>query len=111
MSGGRNGKGGNGPLGILLLLALGLWLGWKVLQFVFSLFSGLALSFFLALDASYGRLGDPVVGYALLGLGLGAAAGAVAARRRFRLGPLVLAGAVGGLLVLLGAVYFGRLST
>lgn len=109
MSGIRNKKDDN-TLRILALLALGLWLGWKVLQFVYFFVSELALSLFLALDASYGRLGGPVVGYALLGLGVGAAAGAVAARQRFRLGPLVLWGAGGLLLLLLGFVFFGRVS-
>ncbi len=67
----------------------------------------LAPSFFLTLDLSlFGRLGW--AGYALLGAGLGAAAGMLAARRRYRLHGNVAAGAGGLAVVLIALTYFGN---
>ena len=82
----------------LLYIALavaGVWLAWLILKFLYYAFSYLALNLFLGLDLSvYGRLSSGGwLGYALLGLGLGAAAGAIAAQRRFRLSKLIPAGA------------------
>ena len=78
----------------LLYIALavaGLWIIWQVLKLLYYSFSYLGLNLFLGLDLSvYGRLASVGwVGYALLGLGLGAAGGAVAAKRRFRLNNLI----------------------
>ena len=91
----------NGKYHLYLLLAVvGIWVSWLVLKFLYYAFSYLGLNLFLALDLSaYGRLSQGGwIGYALLGLGLGAAGGAVAAQRRFRLNKLIPAGA--GVLVL-----------
>lgn len=82
----------------LLYIALagaGVWIAWLVLKFLYYAFSYLALNLFLGLDLSvYGRLSSGGwLGYALLGLGFGAAGGAVAAQRRFRLSKLIPAGA------------------
>ncbi len=62
---------------------------------------------FITLDLSpLGRLGWP--GYALLGAGLGAAVGMLAARRRYRLHGNVAAGA-GGVTIVMGAlIYLGN---
>ena len=90
-----------------LAVGAGLWL----LQKVYTV--GLAVGFdaVLALDASaYGRLLAPAAwpGYTLLGLGLGGAAGAVAAQRRFRLTPGIAWGAAALGLALLALVGYGN---
>ena len=79
---------------ILLYLVLA-GLGVSLLVVLYFGLSYLGANLFLTLDnAPPGRLGPyPWVGYALLGLALGAAAGARAAHRRFRLGLPVQAGA------------------
>lgn len=89
----------NNGVKYLLYIALGVagvWITWLVLKFLYYASSYLALNLFLGLDLSvYGRLSlGGWMGYALLGLGLGAACGAVAAQRRFRLNKLIPAGAV-----------------
>ena len=79
----------------IVLAVAGVWIVWLILKFLYYAFSYLALNLFLGLDLSvYGRLSSGGwLGYALLGLGLGAAGGAVAAQRRFRLSKLIPAGA------------------
>lgn len=95
----------NKPLLYLVggLVALGA--GILLLVFLYFSFSYLSLNLFLALDASLaGHLAAaPWPGYALLGLGLGAAAGAITAQRRFRLNKAIGAGAL-GLVVAVGAL-------
>ena len=88
---------------IILYLILGV-LGLGVLVGLYFVLRYAALNLFLTLDLSvFGRLApSPWPGYALLGLGLGAAAGAVAAQRRFRLDRSILSGAA-GLVAVLGA--------
>ena len=84
----------------IVLAVVGIWIAWLILKLLYYSFSYLAWNLFLGLDLSvYGRLA-PVgwAGYALLGLGLGAAGGAVAAKRRFRLNNMIPIGA--GTLVL-----------
>lgn len=88
----------SGVLTLYVVLAI------PLLILLYFILSYLALNLFLGLDLSiFGRLapgGWP--GYALLGLGLGAAAGAVTAQRRFRLSKGILGGA-GALVLALGA--------
>ena len=70
---------------------LGLGLALVLLGLLYFGLGYLASNLFLSLDTSaYGRGAGGWAGYALLGLGLGAAAGAVAAWHRFRLNKLVL---------------------
>lgn len=77
---------------LLYLVLLGLTL--IVLAFLYYAFTYLSINVFLALDRSCSHLvGEGWLGYALLGLILGAAAGAVAAQRRFRLNKLIPVGA------------------
>ncbi|MGI4870729.1 MAG: hypothetical protein ACRYFX_06055 [Janthinobacterium lividum] len=83
---------------------LGLWLAWHILLMLSSGLGQLSLALFRHLDTSYGRLGG-LYGYVLLGLGLGAAAGAVAAQQRFRLNKLILVVA-GTAVLLLGSLVF-----
>jgi hypothetical protein len=60
-------------------------------------------------SSTYVRVGTSRwAGYALLGLGLGAAGGAIAAQRRFRLNKLVSIGAVALVLVLCSFVFIGN---
>ena len=97
----------------LLYIALavaGLWIIWQILKLLYYSFSYLAWNLFLGLDLSvYGRLA-PVgwVGYAFLGLGLGAAGGAVAAKRRFRLNKLIPIGAGALVMVLCSFVFLNN---
>jgi hypothetical protein len=87
----------NGKYHLYLLLAIaGIWVSWLVLKLLYYALSYLGLNLFLALDLSrYGQFSpNGWVGYAVLGLGLGAACGAVSAQRRFRLTKLIPAGAV-----------------
>jgi hypothetical protein len=59
--------------------------------------------------SNYGRIGSGGwAGYALLGLGLGAAGGAIAAQQRFRLNKLVSIGAVVLVLVICSFVFIGN---
>lgn len=88
------------PLLFLLLVAVALW-------FTYQLLAVASPALFLRLDASYGRAGG-AFGYALLGLGLGAAAGAIAAQRRYRLNKLILVGAGGLALLLVGLAQLGN---
>lgn len=91
------------PLLFLLLGAAMLWVTYRVLEEA-------APAVFLQLDGSYGRLGGSF-GYALLGLGLGAAAGAIAAQRRYRLNRAILAGAAGLMLLLAYLASLGSTGT
>lgn len=88
----------------------GLWLLWQLLQFLYSAGCYLAINLFLGLDLSaYGRAGlGTWGGYALLGLGLGAAAGAVAAQQRYRLHRLIPIGAAVVALLLCSFVFLGN---
>lgn len=91
------------PRLFLLLLAGALWFGWKTVVATYELLNDFSLTLFMHLDASYGQLGG-WPGYGLLGLGLGAAAGAIAAQRRFRLSRRIVLGAglLGALLLMAG---------
>ena len=82
------------PLAILLFFSL----------------SYLGLNLFVGLDASaFGQLPPgPWLGYGLLGLGLGAAAGAVAAQRRFRLSKHLQTGAGALVVGLVAAAVVGN---
>ncbi|AMR28310.1 hypothetical protein A0257_15255 [Hymenobacter psoromatis] len=90
-----------------LLLVLAIWLGWKVLLITYYALSYAGLNTMLALDLSaFGRLSaSHWPGYAGLGAGLGAAGGAIAARRRFGLGrPVEVLGWI-AIVLLLGLIY------
>lgn len=91
----------------LVAVLLGLRLGHKLLSSLYVAFSYAGLNTLLALDLSaYGRVAaDYWPGWALLGLGLGAAGGAIAAQHRFGLSRGV--GVAGWLAItlLLGLVY------
>ena len=80
---------------VLAILAIGV--AGVLLTILYYALSLLAMDFFLGLDLSaYGQVsGGGGPGYALLGLGLGAAGGAIAAQHRYRLSKSVLVGAVG----------------
>ena len=96
------------PLLYIVLGLTALWPVWKLLRLLYSVLGYAAANLFLGLDLSYGRLGaGGWPGYALLGLGLGAAAGAVAAQRRFRLNGLIVVAAATFALALLSVVYIG----
>ena len=91
----------------LIAAVVGLWLAWKLLTFLYYTVCYLAVNLFLGLDVSvYGRLGW--LGYSLAGLGLGAAAGAITAQRRFHLHRLISVGATGLILVLGSLLFIGR---
>ncbi|AMR28309.1 hypothetical protein A0257_15250 [Hymenobacter psoromatis] len=92
---------GSNKTGRYVFLAL---LAIPVLGLLYYLFSYLAVNLFLGLDLSaYGRVGEGGwPGYALLGLGLGAAGGALAARRRYRLHQGLVWGAAAGAVGLAG---------
>ncbi|MDQ2769480.1 MAG: hypothetical protein M3Y54_03150 [Bacteroidota bacterium] len=78
----------------IVLIGAAVGLGWMVLKFFYKAGCYVGANAFLALDASaYCRAGKGAVGYALLGLGLGAACGAIGAQQRFRLNRLVSIGA------------------
>ena len=94
----------------IVLIVVGVVLGFILLKFLYFASCYLAVNLFVGMDLStYGRIGTGGwAGYALLGLGLGAASGAIAAQRRFRLNKLVSIGAVALVLVLGSFVFIGN---
>lgn len=94
----------------IVLVVVGVGLGFILLKFLYFASCYLAVNLFIGMDSStYGRVGTNAwAGYALLGLGLGAAGGAIAAQRRFRLNKLVSIGAVALVLVLCSFVFIGN---
>ena len=94
----------------IVLIVVGVGLGFILLKFLYFAGCYLAVNLFVGMDlSSYGRIGTSGwAGYALLGLGLGAAGGAIAAQRRFRLNKLVSIGAVALVLVLCSFVFIGN---
>jgi hypothetical protein len=108
MSTAPNNNGGCGKTLLYLLLgSAGLWIGWHALQWLYYAFSYAGANALLALDlSSYGQLADSYwLGYGVLGLGLGAAGGAIAAQRRFGLARAVAVGGWVAIVLLLGIVY------
>lgn len=87
-----------------------LFFGMLLLVVLFYGLSFLSVNLFLSLDASLpGRLTATAwPGYALLGLGVGAAAGAVAAQRRFRLSKAIVAGAAALVVAVLALAAVGN---
>lgn len=94
----------------IVLIVVGVGLGFILLKFLYFASCYLAVNLFVGMDLStYGRIGTGGwAGYALLGLGLGAAGGAIAAQRRFRLNKLVSLGAVALVLILCSFVFIGN---
>lgn len=94
----------------IVLIIVGVGLGFVLLKFLYFASCYLAVNLFVGMDlSSYGRIGTSGwAGYALLGLGLGAAGGAIAAQRRFRLNKLVSIGAVAMGLILCSFVFIGN---
>ena len=91
------------------LIGVALALGWFVLKFLYKAGCYLGANAFIGVDSStYGHAGGGAVGYALLGLGLGAACGAIAAQQRFRLNRLVSIGAGALALGLFTFVFVGN---
>ncbi|WP_210466842.1 hypothetical protein [Rufibacter roseolus] len=106
-------KGKNSEIWYLALGALGLYLAWIALKFIYYILSYLATNLFIGLDQSvYGQLSEePWVGYGFLGLVLGAAAGAIAAQRRFRLNKMITAVSIITILVLCSFAFVGNQAT
>ena len=94
----------------IVLIVVGVGLGFILLKFLYFASCYLAVNLFVGMDLStYGRIGTGGwAGYTLLGLGLGAAGGAIAAQRRFRLNKLVSIGAVALVLILCCFVFIGN---
>lgn len=93
----------------IVLIGAAVGLGWMVLKFIYKVGCYVGANAFLALDASaYSRAGKGAVGYALLGLGLGAACGAIGAQQRFRLNRLVSIGAGALVLGLFTFIFVGN---
>lgn len=94
----------------IVLIVVGVGLGFILLKFLYFASCYLAVNLFIGMDLStYGRIGTGGwAGYTLLGLGLGAAGGAIAAQRRFRLNKLVSIGAVALVLILCSFVFIGN---
>lgn len=91
----------------IVLTIVGIGLAFILLKFLYFASCYLAVNLFVGMDSSvYGQMGTSSwVGYALLGLGLGTAGGAIAAQRRFRLNSLVSVGAVVLILALCSFVF------
>ena len=94
----------------IVLIVVGVGLGFILLKFLYFASCYLAVNLFVGMDLSiYGRIGTGGwVGYALLGLGLGASGGVIAAQRRLRLNKLVSIGAAALVLVLCSFVFIGN---